>query len=135
MAEIADFVGLPYRDRGRDRDGVDCYGLVRAVLAELRGVVLPDYGTYGGGGDHAGIALTIVNGLAEGWRPIADPRLFDLVVFTIAKQPRHVGLMLGPTRFLHAPEPGDSGAGGTTRIERITDRMWRNRIEGFYRYG
>jgi len=38
-----DFIGLPYTDKGRDRTGCDCWGLVRLALAEVAGITLPDY--------------------------------------------------------------------------------------------
>lgn len=128
MTTLADFVGVPFADHGR-AGGFDCWGLARAALLACRGIRLPDYGDgYRDCADHDGIAVAIREGLAEGWTRVEDPRAFDLVIFNIAGQPRHVGLMVGPTTFLHAPE------GQTSRIERVTDPMWRKRIEGFYRY-
>lgn len=94
-----------------------------------RGIALPDYGGgYAGMSDHDGIATSIRSGLAEGWERVTDPQAFDLVIFNICGLPRHVGLMVGPRKFLHAPE------GQTSRIERVDDRMWNKRIEGFYRH-
>lgn len=126
---IAQFVGIPFADHGRAADGLDCWGLARAALKACAGIDLPDYGGgYSDVGDHAGVAASIREGLAQGWVRVDAPRLYDLVIFNIAGQPRHVGLMLGPTKFLHAPE------GQTSRIERVDDRMWARRVEGFYRY-
>lgn len=128
MTDIARFVGVPFADHGRD-GGFDCWGLVRAALAACRGLTLPDYGGgYADCGDHEGIAVSIRQGLAADFVRVDRPQPFDLVIFNIAGQPRHVGLMLDDVRFLHAPE------GQTSRIERIDDRLWHKRIEGFYRY-
>ncbi|NMW23861.1 C40 family peptidase, partial [Rhodanobacter denitrificans] len=50
------YVGIPYRTHGRDRAGVDCWGLVRLVMAEVFGAELPDYGdTYRDGEDWGAI--------------------------------------------------------------------------------
>lgn len=125
---LADFVGLPFADHGR-AGGFDCWGLARAALKAATGVDLPDYGAgYEGMADHSGIAASIRDGLAVGWERVERPQAHDLVIFNIAGQPRHVGLMVGPNMFLHAPE------GSTSRIERVDDRMWAKRVEGFYRY-
>jgi cell wall-associated NlpC family hydrolase len=37
----AQYVGLPFRDKGRARTGLDCYGLVVLVLREQFGVEVP----------------------------------------------------------------------------------------------
>ncbi|GIX17693.1 MAG: tail assembly protein [Rhodothalassiaceae bacterium] len=132
------YIGIPYRDLGRDRDGIDCWGLIRLVLAEQAGIVMPSYaGDYAGGGDHAGIATGIAARLPRHWRPLRAaerPRAFDLVVFRVCARPRHMGVMVDARRFLHAPEPGPGGRGGTSRIEDISSPAWARRLEGVYRH-
>ncbi len=135
MAGIGDFVGLPFAEKGRDRAGADCWGGVRLVLAELRGIVLPDYGDgYTHTMDSAGISVAIRDGLVQDFNRVDRPQPFDLVIFALLKKPWHVGLVVDRGRFLHWPQPDAQGIGGTSRIERYGDRIWRNRVEGFYRY-
>lgn len=135
MSDLADFVGLPFRDHGRGRDGADCWGGVRLVLSELRGIVLPDYGQgYADTGDVDGIGVAIREGLVRDFRKVDKPEPFDLVIFNLAGKPWHVGVMVDALRFLHWPQPDDKGNDGTSRICRWKDRMWRKRVEGFYRY-
>lgn len=120
------YIGLPFADHGR-AGGFDCWGLVRHVLGAERGLQLPDYGTgYVDVGDHAGVMKSILDGLAEDWQRVAEPQAGALVIFNICGKPRHVGLLVSDTAFIHAPE------GQTSRIERLADRMWSSRIEGFY---
>lgn len=38
-----DYTGLPWKNGGRDRAGLDCWGLVRLVAAERFGATLPAY--------------------------------------------------------------------------------------------
>lgn len=123
------FVGLPFADHGRDNEGWDCWGGVRYFLSEMRGLRLPDYGLgYTNTGDHAGIAVTIKAGLVEGWEKIERPEPFALVIFNVAKKPWHVGVVVGRNDFLHWPD------GETSRVEKLDAQIWKNRIEGFYRY-
>ncbi len=35
------YLGIPYREGGRGWDGCDCWGLVRLILLEERGIALP----------------------------------------------------------------------------------------------
>jgi hypothetical protein len=59
------------------------------------------------------------------WQRVERPQLFDVVVFNRSGRPAHVGVMVGPTRFLHVERDARS------RIERLGPQ-WQ--IEGFYRY-
>ena len=38
---ITGFTDIPYVDKGRNREGCDCWGLVRLVHVEEAGIVLP----------------------------------------------------------------------------------------------
>ncbi len=40
---VRDYVGLPFKARGRTRDGLDCWGLFRLIQMEVFGRALPAY--------------------------------------------------------------------------------------------
>ena len=130
----AQYVGLPYRAAGRDRTGVDCWGLVRLVMAERYGRTLPSFaGQYdldAGRASWPVIGETIDAGLAD-WIPV--PRdaaaIGDGVVCAVARHPLHVGLIVGlqPLSMLHVE------AGLDTCVERLDSLVWSRRIVGIYR--
>lgn len=41
MIDIKDLIGIPYKVHGRDKDGMDCYGLAIEVMKRC-GITLPD---------------------------------------------------------------------------------------------
>jgi probable lipoprotein NlpC len=124
------YVGIRYVDKGRDRAGIDCWGICRLVLAEVFHVDTPDYlDTYRDGEDWEAIGTAVRAGLADGWQRTEQPQAGDLLILKIAMRPWHCGLMLSGLHFLHAA-PGDS-----TVIERLDTPRWARRIEGIYRHG
>lgn len=142
----ASYVGLPYRDRGRARDGLDCWGLLCLVYAERCGIVLPAFDGLGwhdfaaAAADRAGaaaLARFMANHM-EGWAPIpAMPREraswpalreCDAIHLTTMGEPVHCGVVLAPPWFLHIEEGIDSC------IEDWTAIRFRNRVAGFYRW-
>lgn len=123
----ANYVGIPFADHGSSAEGVDCWGLVRMVLAAEKGWQLPSYGEgYTTASNQPAVTECIVNGLAQGWERVSEPVEGALVVFRIAGLPRHVGLVVAADRFLHAP------SGESSCIERLSSLCWQKRIEGFY---
>lgn len=64
-AWCADYIGVPFLERGRDRAGCDCWGLVRLVLAERFGVAVPSYaGDYATIADHGRLSELINKGIS-----------------------------------------------------------------------
>lgn len=130
-AWVADYVGLPYRAKGRDRDGLDCWGLVRLVMLEVFRVELHSYtAAYATPTDMIEVSAVLKGEIPEsGWQPVVDaPRAGDGVVFRLLGQPWHVGLIVEPGRFLHIEE----GAGSV--VDRLDSPRWARRIHGIFRH-
>jgi cell wall-associated NlpC family hydrolase len=133
------YQGIPFRDRGGDRAGCDCWGLITLIYREQLGIALPDYPEIA-----AGASLDKAREIAaaaEGpeWSEVAagDERAFDVVLMRglvvhegrKSSRPIHVGCVFEP--------------GLLTHIERVCEvsvvnyrahpRM-RHRVEGFYRH-
>lgn len=137
-AWAADYIGIPFAERGRRRDeGLDCWGLVRLVYAERFGATLPSFETtYGSVADAAGVAQ-VVEACTRGndsapaaWTPVerSSARCGDLVQFHIGGGFVHVGIVLTPTRMLHVMRGTDSC------IERFDGPVWERRLVSCLRY-
>jgi cell wall-associated NlpC family hydrolase len=99
-------LGVPYRPGGNDPAGFDCSGFVTYVFAR-HGVALP----------------RTVESQARAGGQIGRPAAGDLVFFrTSGRGPTHVGIALGPDRFIHAPSTR-----GVVRIEMLGSPYWSER--------
>lgn len=116
----AAYIGLPFATGGRDRHGLDCWGLVRLVLADLRGLDVPDMHD---AADRDRAELLALGRAA--WREIAieEVREGDVLVFrALPGDPLHAGIALDAARMLHArPEMG-------VVVEQWRGPMWRGRL-------
>ena len=125
---LDDFVGVPWRDRGRDRNGCDCWGLARLVYRERLGIDLPSYvDDYASTADRSALD-GLIRGEREPWRPVtADAaELFDVVL--LRERPWHIGVVAGAGLMLHMPR------GQTSTIEPYRTGRHRLRIDGLYRH-
>ncbi len=124
------YIGLPFRDHGRDRTGLDCWGLVRLVMGEQFNVALPSLSQEY---EHT-LALDDISGVIQrqipAWKtiPAGREKCGDVIILRLHGQPLHVGLVLGDRQMLHVEARIDSA------IERYDSARWRNRIFGFYRH-
>jgi cell wall-associated NlpC family hydrolase len=115
MRWIDHYVGLPFVERGRTRAGLDCYGLVRLVMAERGDLALPAFDTIG---SMDGPAVRDAIATAEtSWLDVAvdDLQDFDVAVMRSHYQiggawrgtDMHLGILVSPTLLLHIePETG-----------------------------
>lgn len=128
----AEFVGLPWKDLGRERDGVDCYGLYRLALKYAAGIDLPAYTEdYISALELAEIGALLKGELAKPpWHRIepGSEREFDLALFHRGRFEAHVGMVIQRPRMLHVCEGLDSHLADYTTSE------WRPRLVGFYRH-
>ena len=128
MISVSDYIGIPYRDKGRSRDGVDCYGLLQLWMSERNGIELPDYlEVYTSSSDRESVAGAIEQNKV-GWTPVAQPEFGDALLFRILGHPMHVGIKLHGDDFLHAFQNCD------TCIERLSGLAWSRRLVGAYRW-
>lgn len=130
MADLAGYVGIPWQDKGRDRAGCDCWGLLRLVYAECLGITLPSYGdNYATAADREALHALIAGELGP-WIaiPAGSEQTFDGVLTTEGGVIRHVGIVAGNGAMLHMPEGSDSV------IASYRSHRYRSRVAGFWRY-
>jgi len=97
LAWINDYVGVPYRVNGRDRNGWDCWGLVLAVYRDQLGLELPDWRR----GEPFGLAAQ-VRAFRQAFRDaqglaleLEAPAPFAIVLVAREPAPHHVGVVAG----------------------------------------
>lgn len=135
------YLKIPFRDRGATRSGCDCWGLLVLILAEQRGIVIPDYADEVEAGDWKTKMREITTRAESGaqWAPVeaGAEQPFDGVLMRgqyrddgrLRSRPVHVGLVLEPGRLIHA----EAGA-GVTIVDYRRDPSIRCRLISFYRW-
>lgn len=124
------YIGLPFIDHGRDRSGLDCWGLVRLIMAEQFGFALPSYATEYQRTTQVGKIGALIEHESSKWKKIASDAesCGDVIVLRFRGKPMHVGMVLGDKHMLHIE------FGINSVIERYSGARWADRISGFYRY-
>jgi hypothetical protein len=124
---IDKYIGLPYKDNGRDTSGIDCWGLARLYYSQELNIDLPSYSTEYNGDTSENIK-ELISQNKENWTKTEVPEVGDLVLFNIYGEPTHIGICVGDNNFLHSRDGKDSV------IESLSSQQWDKRIAGFYKY-
>lgn len=130
---IGRYIDVPFKTHGRDKDGCDCWGLVRLVFKEQFDIDLPDHAE---GYETAtslssdDIGAVIAAESAARWRLIgkAQARVGDVIVLRTKGHPLHVGMIVGGGMMLHVIR------GANSVVECYDGIRWKSRIYGFYRH-
>jgi cell wall-associated NlpC family hydrolase len=124
--DIRKYIGIPFKDGGRDFSGLDCWGLVRLVWQEEKGILMPDMGdAYSSAFARGEVGETAKLLEAGNWNiDVTDqPRKeLDVLVFSFASVDLHVGLWVAPGEMLHVMKGMD------TAIERYDKMKWAKRL-------
>lgn len=132
MISLDKYINLKYKHRGREFNGVDCYGLVWLVLKNEKQIILPEYEYeqrwYLKGRNYI---LEIKKDLTN-WSDINIEGIkpFDIILFYNTPNKmivNHMGIYIGEEKFLHIGEEFNS------LVDRLNN-YWKNRIYAIVRY-
>ena len=133
---ITQYLTIPFVEKGRDRSGVDCYGLVRLIYQEQRRIALPSYTeAYATTSDAQEITRLLAGEVGNHWQevPLSEAQLFDGLIFRIVGQPTHFGMVLDAPWFVHAAK-FDKCQVGKVWMERWDSLQWTKRLIGVVRW-
>ncbi len=121
------YIGIPFKEKGRDTTGVDCWGLVRLIYKQEYGVNLPSFASDYELSDDGRVGELFAQ-YKEGWETLSQPEPGCAVLFRIFGTESHIGLVVDSASFIHVREGLDSV------IESLESAKWSKRIVGFYKY-
>ena len=125
--QIEKYIGLKYKEKGRDFDGVDCWGLARLFYKNELNIDLPSFSSEYTQTDVQRIEELIAQ-YKEGWEQIEQPEEGSIVLFRVLGSESHVGIIVNNEQFLHVRENQDSA------IENFSSPFWKKRIVGYFKY-
>jgi len=122
------YVGIPYKETGRDTTGIDCWGLLRLIYKEQYNVDIPSFSDGYTSGKDRDLTTELIAQNKEQWVERETPEVGDGILFRVLGLETHIGVYLGDNKFIHAKE------GHSSVIESLTSLKWKNRIAGYFRY-
>jgi cell wall-associated NlpC family hydrolase len=125
----ANYIGIPYRNRGRSPSGLDCWGLVALILGDVFNIEVPSLTADYDVEDIKGVGALMADA-AKSWVLVlpGSELAGDVVLLRRGRWPTHCGVVTKPGTMLHVENGVDAA------LERYTELVWKNRIVGFYRH-
>lgn len=121
------YIGIPFKYKGRDTDGIDCWGLARLIYSNEYNISLPSFSEEYAEHDVERIEDLIAQ-YKEGWESVDKPVEGTLILFKVMGTESHVGIAISDTQFIHAREGYDSA------IESFNSPYWKRRVVGYFKY-
>ena len=122
------YLGIEYKDFGRDKEGLDCWGLCVLIAKDIHKYDLPLLNNgYESATDGGSVHdLVEIEKLKE-WVKVTEYEAGDIAVFRVAGFSCHVATCVNKKEFIHIL------AGSDVTIEKFDSLSWSNRLEGVYR--
>jgi cell wall-associated NlpC family hydrolase len=124
----------PFKPRGRDFSGWDCWGMFKCAYQHVNGVMLPsfadEYESTRASNDLAELVAAGRDRIGQ-WQKISSidaSNPMDGVILKYRGLPVHIGLVISRKKFLHTE------AGINTIVEDFRNLPSQDSVEGIYRY-
>lgn len=124
------YIGTKFKNRGRTKEGVDCWGLVRLIYGEQFAIELPSYDDEYDSSHNISATREVIETHAKEWLQIEPGQEHegDVIILRLSGYPTHVGLVVENGKMLHIIDGTDAV------LENYHNRLWQHRIVGFYRH-
>ena len=127
MFKVEELIGIPFVEGGRDKSGLDCWGLVTLIYSYVfPDFILPDINV------HCGISeskeIDNVASFTKSNFTKTDKELYSIILIK-HNDPiyvNHVGVYLGGSKFIHTRKKIG------VNIDTIESMAWKRKIEGYY---
>ena len=109
MFSTDNYIGIPYRKNGRDRSGLDCYGLGILLYKDAFGIELEEVSFLEKENISPGMIHKEFSKKSLLWNRVSDLKKFDLLAYdtvhiTDKKIVSHVAFYVGNERIMHVNE-------------------------------
>lgn len=130
---VGDYIGLPFKEHGRDKSGLDCWGLVRLIYAQQFGIMLPSLverydSTLPRNALQLGALVTDIAKTDWIQIPQGQEREGDVIVLRYNRHPMHVGVVVDKGYMIHVEQGTDAA------ICCYDSLRFRRSVTGLYRH-
>lgn len=139
MSWAAQYLRIPFVDRGHDWKGCDCWGLVALIYAEQRNIELPLYGNIPPGATLSKLREILSQAKGGAWQDVeaGQERAFDVVLMRgqfsdgerLHSRPIHIGCVFTPGRLIHIEDMP-----GVSIVDYRRHPLIKNRVVSFHRF-
>ncbi len=125
---VNQYLGIPYKHMGRDKSGLDCWGLVKLIYKDILNITLWDIGEeYPENWSFKGKDLFMEN-YQKQWQCVTKTQAWDVVLLRNGgRVVNHAGIMLKKGTFIHCIKAG-------VVLSNVNEKIWKPQVAGFYRY-
>jgi cell wall-associated NlpC family hydrolase len=128
--KVIDYIGLPFYSGGREKSGLDCWGLIRLVYKEQFNIDLPIYDGMDGEKSEAREIAACIHEYKSAWLEVerGSEQEGDIIILRINGWPMHIGVVFKKGSMLHIMK------GMNAVLEKYTSPKWEKRIFAFVRH-